>query len=49
MNNNKVYKSFFINIFRMFPSDPKGSLDDFIILNFYNNHIYQGVFYGNQS
>lgn len=30
MGNNKVYKWFLTGNVRMFPSDPTGSLDDFI-------------------
>jgi hypothetical protein len=32
---NKLYKSSFIDFIRMFPSDPKGSLDDFMFLNMF--------------
>lgn len=41
--NGNVFKLKTLNNFEMFPSDPLGSLDDFLFKNFIG---HRGVFYG---
>ncbi len=43
MKKSKIYKPQSLDVIRMFPSDPLGSLDDFIFLNFSKNYTNLGV------
>ena len=43
--DRKLYKQLMVNFNRMFPSDPSGSLDDFI----FNKFLFLGRYYGRNA